>query len=139
MTKRILIHSPKGGQGKTTVAANLAMMLADAGKRVLAIDADESESRGLALYFNVQANQGLFELVSGTPLDQLVGRIRDNLFFLPGGDLVQTNRLIDEERATPNAVVQERLKPFEAQFDYIIFDSSPNPKTRLMFNLFFYA
>lgn len=137
MAKKIVIHSPKGGQGKTTITANLAMMLAAAGRRVLAVDADESESRGLSLYFNVHASRGLYELLCDEPLGELVGQIRENLYFLPGGDLVQANRVIDQERAMPNAVVEERLQPFEESFDFVLFDTSPNPKTRLIFNLFY--
>ena len=37
---RITLLSTKGGVGKTTVAANLAGFLADAGYRVLLVDAD---------------------------------------------------------------------------------------------------
>ena len=139
MATKVIIHSPKGGQGKTTVTANVAMMLAGAGKRVLAVDADESESRGLGLYFNVQAEQGLSDLVAGRPLGELAGKVRDNLFFLPAGDLVQANRLIDQERATPNAVIEDRMAPHEDAFDFILFDTSPNSRTRLIFNLFYYC
>ncbi|MBI4495457.1 MAG: AAA family ATPase [Deltaproteobacteria bacterium] len=41
----------KGGVGKTTVAAGLARVLADRGKRVLAIDADPASNLALALGF----------------------------------------------------------------------------------------
>lgn len=138
MAKKIIIHSPKGGQGKTTVSANLAMMLADAGQRVLAVDADETESRGLGLYFNVEAQHGIFELLRGSmELRELVGQIHENLFFLPGGDLVSASRLFDQEMGNPNILLEERLAPAEEDFDFIIFDTSPNSKTRLIFNIFY--
>jgi len=45
----ILVHSPKGGVGRTTVAANLAAQFARAGRDVTAIDFDPQQS--LRLHF----------------------------------------------------------------------------------------
>lgn len=36
--RKLVVHTPKGGVGKTTVSVNLAMTLARAGKRVWALD-----------------------------------------------------------------------------------------------------
>ena len=39
-TRVIAVTSGKGGVGKTTVAVNVALLLAERGNRVLAVDAD---------------------------------------------------------------------------------------------------
>src|SRR5205823_5512055 len=38
--RAVLVTAPRGGEGKTTVASNLAICLAQAGRRVLLVDAD---------------------------------------------------------------------------------------------------
>lgn len=59
----ISVISTKGGVGKTTTAANLGAIFADAGKRVLLIDADVQPT--LSSYFNLdyEAPGGTYELL----------------------------------------------------------------------------
>src|SRR5258705_13483642 len=60
---KIAIVSTKGGVGKTTVAANLAGLLADMGLRVLMVDADIQTS--LSKYYEISwlAPHGLTRLI----------------------------------------------------------------------------
>ncbi len=77
----------KGGVGKTTLASLLAYLYAEAGRRVLAIDADPSPCLGAALGFPPEGLQALVpiaqmtELVSertGTPLGTFGGYFKLN-------------------------------------------------------------
>lgn len=49
----------KGGSGKTTVAGVLARLLAEQGREVLTVDADENPNLGISLGMGVEATYGL--------------------------------------------------------------------------------
>jgi tyrosine-protein kinase Etk/Wzc len=60
----VTLTSPTTGTGKTFVAANLAVLLAEAGARVLLVDAD-MRCGNLAAYFSVPHAGGLAEVLGG--------------------------------------------------------------------------
>jgi capsular exopolysaccharide synthesis family protein len=60
----IQVASPQSGDGKTTLTANLAVVLAAAGVRVVVIDADLRRPR-LATLFGVPQSPGLADLLAG--------------------------------------------------------------------------
>jgi CO dehydrogenase maturation factor len=49
----------KGGAGKTTVAGVLARLLAEGGREVLTVDADENPNLGVSLGLGVEGTYGL--------------------------------------------------------------------------------
>jgi polysaccharide chain length determinant protein (PEP-CTERM system associated) len=84
--RSVLVTSPGGGEGKGTVAANLAIALTQIGKKVWLLEADLRKT-GLAWVFQPQGTFGLTDLlVDGLPAERAVCRTAvENLWFLPGG------------------------------------------------------
>lgn len=82
------IISTKGGVGKTTIAANLGAVLADAGIRVLLIDLDSQPT--LSSYFALESRApcGTYELIAQQQCDprQIVSRTE-----ISGLDLIRSN------------------------------------------------
>ena len=63
--RSVVITSAKQGEGKSTVAANLAAVLAEAGESVVLVDADLRRS-AVARAFNLSNDVGLTEVLAGT-------------------------------------------------------------------------
>jgi capsular exopolysaccharide synthesis family protein len=119
--KKILITSACPEEGKTTIAVNLAIAMAQSGLRVLLLDTDMRRSR-LHKIFPTKGSPGLTRLILGktTIPEALLSSDIPNLFVIPSG-LIPPNpaELLQTER------FKEVLKELSFQFDRIILDSPP--------------
>ena len=95
--KTLLITSTVQGEGKSWVAANLAITFAQAGKRVVLIDSDMRKGRQYTI-FEVSPKPGLSNYLSGidintgeTTEDDLANYIQEteipNLYIIPAGNI----------------------------------------------------
>lgn len=125
----IVITSANPGEGKTTVASNLALALAEIGpsvlmQSVLLIDGDLRRPR-LHEIFGVPNRWGLTELLEGkTPPNGCEGMVYKtgfkNLNLLPAGSsTVNVAALLHSPRA------QELLKRMREEFHTVIIDTPP--------------
>lgn len=124
-TTRLVISSAEPGDGKTTVIANLAVSIAQSGKKTLLIDADMRRP-GLTALLNAKGQPGLSDvLVAKTNWHESgVEHIRalgvDGLDFLPAG----TRRPDSAELLASNRLA-ELLAWAESRYDQILIDSPP--------------
>ncbi|MBU6518932.1 cellulose synthase operon protein YhjQ [Pantoea sp. B270] len=89
----VCVCSPKGGVGKTTMAANLAWSLARAGSKVLAIDFDVQNA--LRLHFGVPLHDSRgFVARSEEQADwsQSILTTGSNIFVMPYGEVTEAQR-----------------------------------------------
>src|SRR4029079_3603297 len=118
----VIVTSPMPGDGKTTVAVNLAGTIARQGKKVVLIDADLR--RGVVhSVFQLPRSPGLSDVL--TSVIDVGGAIRV-LELAPGRVLHILTR------GTPNADPAHVLGPVESlvtqmasEFDWVIIDSPP--------------
>jgi MinD-like ATPase involved in chromosome partitioning or flagellar assembly len=134
-TMRLAVHSFKGGTGKSTIAANMAVLLAQQGKRVGVVDLDLA-GPGLHVLFQV-GKEGLRTLNDVllnrcSPLDPVIdltkkcGLDRGSLLFIPASykaeDIV---RILTRgyELAQFRNIIEQIAKTHG--LDYLLIDTHP--------------
>ncbi|WP_372897034.1 polysaccharide biosynthesis tyrosine autokinase [Stieleria sp.] len=119
--KVIQITSPLPGDGKSTIACNLACSIAQSGKRVLAIDCDLRRPQ-LTDNFDCDEKLGLTNVLNGEcePLEAAHATPLPKLSIMPCGP-IPTN----PAEALSLPVMNELLEYLREQYDYIILDTPP--------------
>jgi capsular exopolysaccharide synthesis family protein len=120
-SRLLLVTSTQPQEGKTVVAANLAVALAQAGQRVLLLDGDMRKPRQHDL-FNLPQDPGLSSLLVGKAKANAAVRKSgvSNLWVLPSGPHPPNPaELLGSMR------FRELLKVLRAHFDWVVIDSPP--------------
>jgi tyrosine-protein kinase Etk/Wzc len=117
----IMITGPSPGIGKTFLSTNLAIVLADAGKKTLLIDGDLRKGF-INKNLGVGREDGLSELITqSTTLEKAIRHIAvANIDFIPTGAIPPNpSELLLHER------FGQLLETLGNQYDHIIIDSPP--------------
>ncbi len=120
-SRSLLVTSTGPGEGKTMVAGNLALSLAQAGQRVLLVDADMRKPK-IGEAFGVKQEPGLSNLLVGNA--KASEAIRKGpiggLWLLPAGRMPPNPaELLGSKRFT------EFLGSLRDHFDWVVIDSPP--------------
>ncbi len=121
MTRIIGISSGKGGVGKTTVTANLALSLQRLGKKVLMIDCNMSTPH-LSYYLGVNNySHTLNEVMSGKVKPNNAMYNYDGVRFIPAS--LNLRDLMGMDLRKFKKTISELADP--KKFDFVLLDSAP--------------
>ena len=134
----ILVTSTGPAEGKTITASNLAITMAQKGKRVLLVDGDMRKAIVYKI-FGLDRGPGLSDLMMGAhKFDEAVRTITDTLMGGMDWDVVLSTPGIDNlhiitagsEVSNPSELLGSSatatlLKDLKGRYDYIIFDCPP--------------
>ncbi len=119
--RSLVVNSAEPGDGKTTVAVNLAMAAASMGQRVLLVDAN-LRSPQVHLSLNLPSNSlGLSDILAeDVRLESAIqsSSLEKNLSVLPAGQVAA-----DSVRLLASVKMQELMAKIHNDFDFIVYDT----------------
>lgn len=118
----IAVTSCQPREGKTTVSINMAVALAQSGKKVLLVDAD-MRLPSVQYRLRVNARPGLSEILSGqSTVNEAV--LQDTV--LPGLDLIVAGSIPPlPSELLGSSLMSEIVTDLRKKYDYVVFDTPP--------------
>jgi capsular exopolysaccharide synthesis family protein len=119
--KVFLVTSPHPKEGKTTIATNLAVIMALMERRVLFVEADlRSAPNNLTERFPITTPMGLSELLLTEKYEDTISACRGNLVIVPAGECPPNpSELLGSRR------MQHFIEFARQHYDVVIIDSLP--------------
>ncbi|MCD6254442.1 MAG: ParA family protein [Thermotogae bacterium] len=132
MAQIVVFANRKGGSGKTTLAFNVASLLADNGNRCLLVDTDPQAHatvhaglEPLKITFSVYEALVSFLKNRQTVSDPTLS-VNSNFSILPANEELSALELELKDLQNRESVLKDFLLELESEFDYIIIDTPPS-------------
>jgi succinoglycan biosynthesis transport protein ExoP len=118
------VTSSLPNEGKSTVAANFAAMIAHAGSRVILVDAD-LRNPSLSRKFSPSASAGLVEVAAGRTVlnDAIWTDPTTGMTFLPAGS--ESTKSLHPNEILASVAIKSLIDKLRGAFDYVIVDFPP--------------
>jgi succinoglycan biosynthesis transport protein ExoP len=121
----LLVTSSVAGEGKSMLSANLAIVYAQRGKKVLLVDGD-LRTPVLHQCLHLDASQGLSSLLSSGNIDDLAEATQVPFPSIPGLHVLPAGPLPDyPAELLASDAMADLVRMWRRTFDYVIIDGAP--------------
>ena len=125
MQSRIItVFGAKGGIGKTTIAVNLAVLLAKMGKKVAIIDAD-LQFGDVNVYFDIDPKDTIAELSQGKDSGNIDAIKRIMALHFSGVSVVCAPKSPEYAEYVTANIVETMINTMRPYYDYVLVDTAP--------------
>ncbi|MEQ1635275.1 MAG: chain length determinant protein tyrosine kinase EpsG [Methylococcales bacterium] len=118
--KTLAIVSPAAKEGRSYLAANLAVVFSQLGERTLLIDADLRQPRQ-HLLFNIDTKQGLSDLLANRANASVITKIPE----LKGLSIMTAGTIPPNPQELISRALTNHLNQFSLDYDVILIDTPP--------------
>lgn len=125
----IALCNQKGGVGKTTTTINLGATLAEAGRRVLAIDFDPQGALSAGLGVQNHDVPTVYDLLLGTikdPVETIIETSVPNLHVIPANIDLSAAEVHLVNEVAREQILARMLRKVSDQYDVILIDCQPS-------------
>lgn len=120
IARTITVTSGKGGVGKTSVVANMAICLAQSGQRVIILDADLGMAN-IDVIFGIRPKHNLMDVINGDmSIDEIMVPGPSGIQIIAGGSGVAELAQLDNEKGKR---LFDQLKFLEDKTDFLLIDT----------------
>lgn len=129
-TRTISVTSGKGGVGKTTIAANLALKLSQDGAKVLVLDGDLGMAN-MDIFFGVKSEGHIAEVLDGRKtMREVLVSLAPGLDLIPGGSgITDFNTMNNYQRRA----LLDAVSGLPQNYDYLIIDTAPGISDNVLY------
>ena len=120
--KKLLLTSSISGEGKSFIAANLAVSLSLTGKKVVLVDLDLNNP-SLSKILDVDQEYGITEVLTGEKsIDSVIKKVdgQETLYFISAGNLPE-----NPTELLSNGKINAIVDYLDSNFDMVLIDTSP--------------
>jgi pilus assembly protein CpaE len=119
----ILVYSPQGGAGTTTIATNVAASLMREGTKVLLIDCD-LQFGDVGVFLNLQAQRTIVDLAAS--VDDLDLELVDNVLVThdSGLKVLLGPRAPEDAEEITSEIVVKLVEKLKGSFDFVVIDTA---------------
>ncbi len=122
LTRTLTLTSGKGGVGKSTLTANLALHLGAQGYKILILDGDLGMAN-MDIMFGKRATRTIHDVVSeNASISDILVDVAPNVTLIPGGSgIKELQKLTDLQKRS----LLDQVADIPSHFDFLLIDTAP--------------
>ncbi len=120
-TKTVSVTSGKGGVGKSTLVANMALSLSQQGKKILILDGDLGMAN-IDIMYGIRTSGSVEQVLSGQrSLEDIMVEVSPNVTLIPGGSGVYG---LQNTTTLQRKMLLDQVNSLDRHFDLMFIDTA---------------